>query len=571
LAPIESGSNLEGGEKIMKTWKMRESTESSPRPSLPWGRLLMTFGLLLLALTLTAEGCPNDEAENSGDAQTVKKTVPLRPKWKIIVKPVTVKRHGDLVHVKMTVTCKSPGPPYPDEAVLMWETPRQGRPGELDWPGEFVRYLKVNQDTGVSESLTVEYWERIPPDWTTIGDTFTAISPWDVDGPDESSTSVTHQIGGTGGAAAWVPPAPPELDLRTPSGNTDAPQADYYLWQTRLWFFQPETTMTTELCQDWVDFLQADTTFAALRFPVQPPTLTYTEPYTLPVSFAREHSPTLALKDSRIFPFTDLFTVSLEYKPRHFTFLENELPAAPGEHWLALGVVPSPTLTCPAGLNLGPDDWLSIAEIWLDLGGGKDAYADSLLPLYYCYEGEESPFATTLASWLLDGDLSVTSYQGWGITCLGPHPFRLLDWALPDPSPPFELHGSNFARIQPSQAVSLSHRLRNLGVDPVTVNLEYASEAGLTWEIYSGTEDGPDMPLTGPLMLPDPERYIWLVTTVPGGAASGPETVVVTATDTTAPAQSSWTSNLLWIGDWVAPPPQPWTPRYEIYLPVIIR
>jgi transposase len=34
--------------------------------------------------------------------------------------------------------------------------------------------------------------------------------------------------------------------------------------------------------------------------------------------------------------------------------------------------------------------------------------------------------------------------------------------------------------------------------------------------------------------------------------------------------RSHWASDLLWVGDWVAPPLAPWQ-KYQVYLPLILR
>jgi hypothetical protein len=325
-------------------------------------------------------------------------------------------------------------------------------------------------------------------------------------------------------------------------------------------FWPAETqTMTTNLCQDQMALLQGGHTFLALRFPVLPPTLSYTEPYTLPVVGLSR----LNLKDTSVWPPTLVFTVPLEYKPEYAIFLENELPAAPGEHWLALGVVTTPTVDCASVPTL--TDWEFQAEVWLDFGGTQDAGRGRLLPRYYCYEGQTPPPLLPRAA------ADSTAYQGWGITCVGPHPLYLESYVRP-----LELYGVHRAWITPTQTISFSHSIVNWTLTPLTVVLTHSSTLGLPWGFYSGTVDAPDVPLvpiTGPFQVkpfgPNPPYNFWAITTVPADVPAGAETLVITATDVISPTRVAWTSDLAWVGDWVAPPGPPlW---YRLYLPLVLR
>jgi len=131
-----------------------------------------------------------------------------------------------------------------------------------------------------------------------------------------------------------------------PVAPQDTEQNDYYLWHATRWHHSEAVTMTTDLCQDWIDFWQTDTTFFVLRFPDLEATPPYTASYKLPVAFWGTYSPTLTLVQHGV-PPTHIVTVPLEYRPYYHTFLHNELPSAPGERWLALGGVTTPTIECP--------------------------------------------------------------------------------------------------------------------------------------------------------------------------------------------------------------------------------
>ena len=342
-------------------------------------------------------------------------------------------------------------------------------------------------------------------------------------------------------------------------------QQDYHVWRVHLESGLIDETLTSTLCQSVVDLLQEDTTFVALRFPDLSATPPYTSPHGLPVVFHEGFLPTVNLMqyDDEGNPLAEVLTASMEYKLERLSFLVNEMPSAEGEYWLALGAS-SPPITCPEGLDIAAGDWGIETELWLDFGGEEGACAGCVLSVYYCYEGQELPFSSTWMARALDGDIGVTSYQGWGITCMGPHPLRLRGGGTPDP--PFVLDGRHSAVISPTQTISFPHTIRNLGDDPVTVTLDHTSTLEIPWGVYAGTEDEPDLPLvpvTDPVDLAPQwdlmgrnTRHFWLIAEVPAGT-QGAETLRITASDVTSPALSTWTSDLLWVGDWMTPPPPP--------------
>ncbi len=472
------------------------------------------------------------------------------------------------------ITIKRPDDTEDNEAFLIWFPPpgatniQYSHQAQANNYGRGIHWrLPVNPTTGETEMVTVSY--DLPPGVTEVTDTFHYSTQWisiyepNVCGGLHSGVqAVTRPVSGGGGQAAALPLAGSQ-PAQLPAAQPD----DYYLW--RIWLhlrLRPTDaqTMTASLCQDQMALLQGGHAFLALRFPVYPPTLAYTAPYTLPLVFSPIHTPTLRLK--RYNPAATILSVPLEYKPWYHTFLENELPAAPGEHWLALGVVSTPAVDCASVPDM--TDWSYQANFWLDLGGTPEAGRGRLLPLYYCYEGQTPPPAL----WGAPGATAdAASYQGWGITCLGPHFLRL------EAMPPLELDGMHTAWITPTQTISLHHRVWNWSWAPLTVTLAHSSALGLPWGIYSGTADAPAVPLTpitGPFQLgayyPNQIRHFWLIATVPAGTPVGAETLVITATDVTSPTRSARTSDLLWIGDWVAPPPPPWQ-RHRLYLPLVLR
>ena len=536
-------------------------TPASPAPNDKRSRQRLFVGLVLF-LVLFLVACEIKSCSVEKDESPLQVSLPEPPKRHTL----DIKNPSGNT---FQVTCASPGPPHPDYVKLRWVSPpnvgsvqtshEQNRTysGRSDFFNAAVVEWKLPVDptTGKTEMVTVHYE---PPPWGVNGvDTFGVESDLY---PNSVHESIFH-------AMDIEAAAPPPPVWTRPASRAAAPAAGYYRWLVYEHYRTTEPmTVTSDLCQDWVDLLQSEQTFVGLRFPVLPPTLSYTEPYTLPLVIGPAGS-SLALLDERVSPATTVLTVPLEYRPEHHTFLENELPAAPGEHWLAMGVVTTPTIDCANVPTLGK--WTIDANLWLDFGGAADACKGCVLPLYYCYAGQEPP--APLAA--LGAVAGVTSYQGWGITCLGPDALYLESGAT---TPPFTLGWTHTALITPTETISLSHYLYNSGAVPVTVTLAYSSTPGLPWGVYSGTQEAPDLPLApiiGPIRLEDtwPEsvRYFWMIATVPDGTPSGAGTLVITATDVTSPAITASTRDLLWVGDWVAPPGPPlW---YRLYLPLMSR
>ena len=64
-------------------------------------------------------------------------------------------------------------------------------------------------------------------------------------------------------------------------------------------------------------------------------------------------------------------------------------------------------------------------------------------------------------------------------------------------------------------------------------------------------------------------RDFWLFGQVPTDAADGPYSIIITARTDDAPPALQQASDLMWAGDWVAPPPGPFW--FRIYLPVVVK
>jgi hypothetical protein len=361
----------------------------------------------------------------------------------------------------------------------------------------------------------------------------------------------------------------PDPRTTRPPQELQTPQAEIPVWQITRWVDVPGQEFTTEFCQDWLDFLQSDEVFMAARFPE--PTHAVTESIPLPMVMTSPYSNTLKVRDlDQGWPPPAVITVPMEIRPERLSFANNHLPNKEGEAWVTLGLSDDQVTTCPAGLNIAKDRWHLFAEGLLDFSNQPDNCDGCSLTLYYCYEGQDQPMGSALTSMLLKG-AGIDSLQIEGITCIGPHPHPLND------SQSWIMEGSSTDVVSPGESLAFHHFLILDSGEAVDINLTYSSTLDIEWKYYQ--DDGSYAPdLTKPITLPinlTGFADFWIVCDpVPVNAPAGPHSLTITATDNDS--GSMVTSNLIWVGDWVAPPtPKPIEPppvdKYYLYLPLVLR
>jgi hypothetical protein len=413
-----------------------------------------------------------------------------------------------------------------------------------------------NPDSYVPDSITVFYdAPQLPAGETTTKMTSTA-SITAPNGDTDTTTMVT-----------WVKDWFKSSSAPIASGETTetqtAPQAgNYYRWYIGTGSTVGGVRLTTQLCEQWAAVTDPSKAFIAVRFPLLNATPPYTDSYSLPVVFSSAYSPTLALQDERTWPSTTLLTVPLQYRPEYHTFVNAELPWEDDERWFALGVKQSTSISCPQGMDLPAGKWGIFGHLWLEFRG--QSCANCTLPVYLCYEGQELPSLASAAA--RASGVTAASYQGWGITCLGPILVPLEDYS---PPMPFYLYGTYSTVVTPTQQVRFLHHLyRGLGTAP-QATLSVSSTLHASWGFYECTEPGePLVPIQQPISLAQwQSRTFCIVGTVPADA-HGPHSLTITATPVTNPSQVAQVSDVLWVGDWEEPPPPPrW---YYIRFPVVI-
>jgi hypothetical protein len=330
-----------------------------------------------------------------------------------------------------------------------------------------------------------------------------------------------------------------------PTSNPPLRSANIDVYIVQRWTWVNDVSMTTALCQDIYDWLQSDSTFAAMRMPMTLSGGDYRIPLMLPADTNADpnqisNAPKIELNVSGI-P-----DVPLEIRKERSEWMENNLPSQTGEHWVALGVADDPKVTCPSGLN--QESWEFYLEFPVDLVGKADT-----LPLYFCQEGEDPPpIGQTVANLLIhqSDDNSGKTTTGEGITCIGPqdHPLSVTP----------VIHIGNPAvlwNIIPPKKVQHQHYL-SLSSKPMTLNLSIDSDlASAGWTLYKDSAGAPDLsnPIPSTYIATNTFSFFWLVGNIPSGTPSGSYRVAITAVQDGVPETSTTTSDLIWVGQWVPP------------------
>ncbi len=365
-------------------------------------------------------------------------------------------------------------------------------------------------------------------------------------------------------AAGESPPngLPPEAPRTEPQSQSNQ------IWYLIRWLDMSSDSMTTAVCEDLLDLLRSDDAFLALRVPVTPSAVV-SEAASVPLLLGGDFVPQMQIYRYTPYPAMTVYSTTLELRPDRLHFLGNALPGAEGEEWLALGV-PSDAPACPSGLNQAPGSWSFSSRIYLDLSGQPDYCRGCTLPFYVCYEGQSEPLtsqAAALALALAGSSPDMTAYSNQGITCLGPEAIQLTSSLV------WKLAGAGTDIVTPTQSIQFHHYLVNRSGGTLSFNLTTESDLGVTWRIYGGTAEVPNLsqPITSPVAVADDEfKHFWLISDpLSADTAHGPYSLRLTAALVSSPLDLQWTGDMIWVGDWVAPPSEP--TMHRIYLPVVFK
>lgn len=374
----------------------------------------------------------------------------------------------------------------------------------------------------------------LPSGWTSyvVGEVFKASRG---DFADDIRV-LTYTISASADAAAEAPQPPPAGPR-----IVDKVSATVSSTLVERWYGVEDTTLTTTLCQQIFDWLQSDGTFIAMRMPVD----TSGGSYDLPVLFPpADNTPKAEMQVDA----SSIQDFSLVVRGNQIPFMENNLPSAAGEHWVALGLDTATPATCPTGLNT------SAWEFYFRFPTNPATPIDSM-PLYYCQEGQDAPPVGNAVMRLLAGDKGKRA-QADGVTCLGPYNQNL------NTNPTLVVsHPHTVWDAYTGDEIRLMHTVQQLGTVPA-VKFSITSDVdGFGWKLYPGTDTAPNLSaeidMSQPYTLPTSFEAFWMIGTVPAGVSAGSHTVNFRAEKSDDSGISGVSTDLIWTGDWVAPPPGP--------------
>ena len=545
----------------MQQWIHRRRGQMHPYLQFLVMLLLVTAGFFVWMSMMGCDSCQNNDAtkEYHSSPLSKKSTAPAPKLRGRLVGYVTSAQGGDWVRRSIFIDEESAS--APDRATLVW-TPPEGasnfrwdaghEPDNPDGPPPFVW-------SNTSFDAEHDFDFQMPP--VPPGETQTQVSETLVttyEGGDASReilfTALTQGSNDYTDAVLTAGDAPAALR----EAAVEAAE-DIQIWQTEHWFDTKGVELTTEKCQSWIDLLTSDRIFFAVQAPVVPrEVVTYSKSLSLVMG---EQTPgTLAVQSGGA--VGEVYRAEMVSRDARTTFLNRKLPARENTAWVAVGL-PEDAPDCPAGLDEPADSWSFLTSLAFDLRTLPDGGAGSYISTYLCYEGETVPLADSVMGLMARrAGIDMVSYQGEGITCLGPQIIQFRE------APSWQLESSSFKTITDTQPVTFHHLLFTTSA---TVNLDYEIEStlGLDWGLYFGSDTAPDLnqPLADPFALSG-FHDLWLVSeALAEETPAGPYSVQLTLTNVADATDSQIASDIFWVGDWVAPPTGPANP----FLPLIVR
>jgi len=348
--------------------------------------------------------------------------------------------------------------------------------------------------------------------------------------------------------------------------------SDNMVWELARWFDFRSTVMDTTTCQIWVDFLRSPQAFFAVRMPAS----STTSGDAVRVPFVSGADYPSMLRIQRYAPASWIYTATLELRAERLTYVANALPQEEGEQWLPLGVS-SDAPACPASLSIAAGNWSLMGTIFVDLSHRADNCLGCLQPIYFCYEGQDSPLTMAKPTSAQAADSAPATD---GITCFGPQTVSIGG------GPSWNVMGTTSLIAMPPESLRLYHAVSNRTGVERDFNLSYESDLAVTWRLYRGTSTAPNMsqPLGNTVRLTDKQvQFIWLISDpLPTDTPPGSYSLRFAAALASAPAEARWASDIIWVGEWVAPPTEPPPPATAtatptepalrlLWLPVVVK
>ncbi|MCD4748651.1 MAG: hypothetical protein K8R59_04680 [Thermoanaerobaculales bacterium] len=336
-------------------------------------------------------------------------------------------------------------------------------------------------------------------------------------------------------------------------------QNDVSAWRFKEWLYQSVGVQDLPLseAETLVEYLLSGSFFVGLRFPVTQEVDVLS--YRLPVGMEAEDVPVLAILDHNL-PWSGddlnqaVARLPLEYVPSRNEWLHNHLPVQSATRWAALAPKQAPVTLLEDRFPIEAGRWELFTTGVVNLGHMPNSCENCILEVYMCHEGSGPPPFFESGFKAVAGVFK--TYQGDGVTCFGPLPVRLVDsWGgIPsDFDPPILLRGQGLSRVTPPGQVQFHHTLETSGSETISLTVE--SSRGRQWGFYEGDYEQPDLgrPITGNITVQG-FTNVWLVADIPADAPAGSETVLLSASRTAEPSKKVWATDVLWVGDWVAPP-----------------
>ncbi len=529
---------------------MQQLFPKPPRKTLP-----RPLFFLLLFILLTILACGKDyrfEMANTSFSSTEshKKNIPVGGGPSITSSAMNVPSGGT---VSLTIVPS----PVNESRTITWTPPQQqSHPAtnfqfsvEPKHGGPPFVFENVSKDTRIHVTYTAPtiHYEKPTDNEVSLSDSIVETFS---DGSKMMAVSFTYITNDASKVATARQDTNSLAVTRAETGTVAAWQLPYIVQPNMI-------TITTEICQDWRDKLLSDDFFFAAQLPMT--TTAITGSYRVPFVLDSPYSQTLTLYDftSGYSPF---LTTTLTYRPERIDFLENELPAKSGNHWVALGAdVSHSGSQCSDGMNIAPNKWSISADLLLDLHDQPNNCDGCVVQFYYCYEGQDSPLRT-IAERTLAHSLDTSVYQDDNITCFGPDPFPIGGKLT-------MIGGAPGMVITPTIPITLHEYIANSTNNAIT--LTYTSSVS-GWKFYGGNSMAPNLgnPLTLPTQVPSSFTNIWMVNPVPADTPAGSHMLVLTATSVTTPSLFMWDTVSMWSGEvWTAPPEG----QKYIYLPLVMK
>lgn len=308
-------------------------------------------------------------------------------------------------------------------------------------------------------------------------------------------------------------------------------------YNVRQFQSDPGVPFTTNLCQAWLDEMKGGKTFRAVSVPiVSVPGISS----NAGVQYLASDPPTWSVMDTSTLPGIERAKFPAEVNLGLTMRMNDLMPAANGEAWVAYSLPDDPLFVCPTGLNIAAGQWSVETQFSVTLTQDPQPIRSVT-----CYQGQNPPVFSPLTA----QSTQVNSYFNNNLTCMGPETIELAR------QPDFEVtHGSADVVNIPGR-VQFRHYINPLS-GPFDINISLSSDLAVEWKLYNSNNADTRPNLASPINLPlrvNTYKSVWMVADVPLGTPPGPYQINMTVTAVNNPGQSYTVTDLIWLGPWSSP------------------